>query len=148
MKAKIRSAVLIALSVLLLVSCSACSLFDEATDADTYKLGDDNVPSIKAVVGERKSSGVSKGFEDNKSYFEATYISDTVKEDMVSYHNALYEDYHWSNLTDVDVSQTIGSFQMGTNSVEEGKILLIQLDFDQQGYTVRVQKGPGTITPK
>ena len=133
-------AFLLSFAMILLSACSSAAKLTE------YELGDDKVSSINAVLGEdRKVAGVSTGKDNDVDYKQYTYESSSVMEDLIAYATYL-QDNGWIATMDVDFSATSGEAQFGIPSVDEGKILIISIAFDNGKYAIRFNKLEGELT--
>jgi hypothetical protein len=138
--------VVIIVGVLFLVVLPAT--LNSAAKLQTYDFGEkDKIPSFNSVVGERKVTGVSTGSStggaQEKSY---TYETDTLGDDLDAYVDAL-------RASDILITKALdgnklkGSMQLGCASADEGKIILIDLAWDNTRAVVQLTKGDGAITP-
>jgi len=114
----------------------------------TYDFGADKMPSLNSVVGDRKVTGVSSSSNTNgtqqKKY---TYETQSSGEDWIEYHNALKAAGFFVTETQ-EVNDLKGSIQYGCVSADEGKIILINLSWDNNQISVELIKVVGTITPE
>jgi len=117
---------------------------------DFIKIGKDEVPSVKYILGEeRKVIGVSSSVEKNgvvKKVIEYSVAKDQNSE-MFQYAQALYDDYGFVNITDNDFTGSTGTdFEFAKESVEEGCLVIVRIDYDLEGYTITLVQGEGTFT--
>ncbi len=146
---KITLIVLISIIAVLAVAMIVANIaVGKAADATEYKLGNDVVSSVTAIVGERKANSVGKSIENGVSTHTVTYISDTVQEDMIAYTQYLRNEGGFTLTEDMDLTKAPGRVQMAKQSVDEGEILIITIDYTAKDYTVTLQKGVGTLTAK
>ena len=127
---------------MMLTGCGA--VLADAAKLAQYELGDDPIPSITSVVGEREVTGVESSTNNgivNKQYM---YSSASVYDDLLTYVQKLM-DSGWLVTQDIDLDVVPGSGQLGKGSIEEGQILLISFSYDESGYIIEVTKGKGTI---
>lgn len=117
-----------------------------SANADEYKLGDDTVKSIKAVVEKRKVVSVSTATSNGVKTKKVEYKSNTVQEDLTKYVQYLRDEAGYVLTKDVDLSQKSASIELGKKSVDSGKILIMTIDYNPFGYTITLQKGEGTLT--
>lgn len=117
-----------------------------SANADEYKLGDDTVKSIKAVVEKRKVVSISTATSNGVKTKKVEYKSNTVQEDLTKYVQYLRDEAGYVLTKDVDLSQKSASIELGKKSVDSGKILIMTIDYNPFGYTITLQKGEGTLT--
>ena len=122
---------------------------NNAAKLQTYDFGQsDKVPSLTSVVGERKVTGVSTsasiGGAQQKSY---TYETDTIGEVVNTYIDVLHA-VGFLITQPIDGNSIKGGTQLGCASADEGKIILVDLAWDNTRVAVQLTKGDGTITPK
>lgn len=114
-------------------------------NADQYKLGNDTVTSIKAVVDKRKITSIST---ESSTYVQSksiTYKSNSVLEDLEKYISHLTKKDGFTLLKNIDSSQVSSVIQLGKNSRDPKQIIVITITYDSFGYTVTLQKGEGSL---
>ena len=127
--------------VIMLVTGNTASL-------DKIKIGKDEVPSVKFVLGEERNvSGVSTSIENGVTKKEIKYsVSENQNEEMYTYAVALTSDYGYFRLNDNDFTGTSGhNFQFAKESVEDGYLVIVRIDYDRYGYTITLSRGTGTL---
>lgn len=127
---------------LTLAGCEAA--LKDAAKLDEYNMGDDQIPSITSVVGEREVTGLETSTNNGVKSTQYTYVSDTVYDDLWAYVQKLMDD-GWLVTQDIDLSVVPGSGQLGRNASEEGKILLLSFAYEDGKYAIKVTKAEGTI---
>ena len=131
---------LVIMSILLLAGCGKAAKLTE------YDFGVDKIPSVNAVLGEtRKVSGISAGIENGVRHREYTYATETMADDLWVYYTRLSE-LGWIVTKDFSLADGEGEMQLGIESADEGKILIISIEFTLKSYTIRVEKMDGTLT--
>ncbi len=125
-----------------LTGCGAA--LKEAAKLGEYEAGDDRIPSITSVVGEREVTDVEISTKNGVVTKQYTYISTSVYDDLLAYVNRLMQD-DWLVTRDIDLNVVPGSGELGKNSVDEGQIVLLSFSYEEGGYTVQIVKGKGTI---
>lgn len=134
-------AMALACGLLILTGCG------KAEKLQAYEFDNDSIPSVNSVVGERKVNGVSSGTGTDGAYQEYTYESESVTQDLYDYLLVELYESGWTPTIDFDLNQIPGTAQMATESVDSGQILLMDVSYEQSGYTIKVTKMEGTITP-
>ena len=138
-----RFASIIALIIAAAFILAGCNNAAKLTE---YDFGTDKVPSVNAVIGEqRKVSGVSTGTENGVRYKQYTYETETMLDDLLTYYSYLSE-HGWVVTKDFNLNDGSGEMQLGKESADEGKILIISVDFTPSRYAVRINKLDGTLT--
>jgi hypothetical protein len=138
--------VVVIVGVMLLVVLPAT--LNNAAKLQTYDFGEtDKILSFNSVVGARSVTGVSTGSNSGgtqqKSY---TYKTETLFQDVDTYAGAL-QTSGFLVLKSMEGNELKGSMQMGCESADAGKIIIVDLAWDN-GVVVQLTKGDGTITPK
>ena len=138
-------AIIVLVGVLMLVVNGSLS---GAAKLQAYDFGADRIPSFNSAVGERKVTGVGTSSSTNgtqqKNY---TYETQSRNNDLDAYFNTL-KAAGFFILKPMDGNELKGSMQLGIASADEGKIILIDLSWDNATISVALAKGDGTITPK
>lgn len=126
--------------VLLLVGCVS-------NKDEIIKVGDNEVPSLYSVVGEREITGSEKNVKTELKMVELTYKSGVVsQDDLVAYTEHLI-DNGWLLTKEIEESQEGYIWQLGKESKKEGNIILIDVFWPELGSAKIVyREGEGTIT--
>ena len=110
--------------------------------ADFFELGADQVPTVKLVVGERKITSVSSSIENGITTKIYEYRSDSSVADIEQYIKYLRED---EDFIVTSVNDNKNDVYYGKNSVAEGRIILVYIDANPFGYTIKLIKGRGEL---
>jgi len=116
---------------------------------DYIDMGPDQIPSVKLVLGEERNvssynSSTSNGIQTITIVYK---VDENQAGDMRTYAEALMNRYEFFNTTEYDFNGPTGSgFIFATESVQEGFIILLQIDYDTSGYTITLTRGEGTLT--
>ena len=121
------------------------------SNADYFKFGKDQIPSVKLVLGEERklvstSTTAVPGGGQTK-VFEYQVPGTSQNEDMFNYLTYLREKDGFLLLTGFDFNDQEGSCVVGRNSVDEGYEIQLQIEYNRNGYTISVLKQKGGITP-
>lgn len=146
MKKVLKIALIVVLSIVVLcvaVGLIAYFVTGNAAKATEYKMGDDVVSSITAIVGERKAVGVGISLKNGVLEKRVGYVSDTVQEDIIAYTQYLINE---GGFTPIELSKVPGIAQLAKQSVDESEILVMTIQYTLNSYTVYLQKGEGTLT--
>lgn len=137
-----RVALWLLITALLMAALSGCG----ATDT-VIKLGKDEIPTMYAAVGERSINGTESGFENDMNYTIKTFASGAISEDDIETYWQTLKDAGFIATKDSAMFNTQITAQLGRESVEEGKIIIIDIEFDSAGETViEYRSGEGTLT--
>ena len=151
MKKSLKVILIIVLAVIILVGVALLLVnnsLNSAAKLQTYDLGTDKIPSLTSVVGERKVTGVgSRSSTNGTQQKDYTYETQSRDNDLNSYIGAL-QAAGFLVLKPMDGNDLKGSMQLGITSADEGKIILIDLSWDNTRISLALTKGDGTITPK
>ena len=127
---------------------SAVSTLKSTAGADFYEIGGDKIPSVKYILGEERSVtgvnlSVSKGIEEKAITYS---VSKNQSGDMSEYAAALTGSHGYFSLADYDFSGTAGTnFQFVADSSQDGYLVMVQIDYDASGYTIKIQRGKGEL---
>ena len=131
---------------LVLASAALLSACNNAAKLTEYDFDTDKVPSVNAVIGEkRKVTGVETGISNGARYKQYTYESASVTEDLITYTVHL-RDIGWVVIKDYNLTDAKGEAQLAIKSADDGKILIISIAFENGKYAVKVTKLEGTLT--
>ena len=119
---------------------------NNVANAEEYELGNDAIKSIKAVIEKRNVVSVSTEISNGITNKTIEYESNTVQEDISRYIEYLREEEGFLLTKDVDLSKIPSTAELGKESNDAGKILLMTINYDSSGYTIIIQKGEGTLT--
>ncbi|OQA48665.1 MAG: hypothetical protein BWY46_01269 [Firmicutes bacterium ADurb.Bin300] len=132
------------LCLLYVLIFTGCGVLAEAGKLEQYEMGKDVIPSITSVVGERAVTGVKTSIDGGVATKQYSYTSDSVYDDLLAYITKLMDE-GWLVTQDIDLNVVPGSGELGKESSEEGKILLVSFSYDESGYEIKISKGEGTI---
>jgi hypothetical protein len=126
---------------------SAYRAVKKVADADEYKLGDDAIGSIGSVVGERKVASVSTSVENRIQIKQIEYDAEgNAQEDVAAYMKYLTSEEGFVLIRDIGSSEGSTTIKAQKESVDEGKIIWMTIDYNPFGYTITIQKGEGSLT--
>jgi len=135
--------------VLGLIVLIAFWVLRDTSDQDFYKVGKDEVPSVQYILGERRnlvhvSTSVQNGVRKRIVEYQA---SENQGGDMERYAQALMDDYGFYETSPHDFTGSSGrGFEFAKESVEDGFIVIVEIDYDRSGYTITILRGKGTLT--
>ncbi|MCL2490113.1 MAG: hypothetical protein FWF36_05225 [Propionibacteriaceae bacterium] len=147
-KALIIIFVVIAVAVVAIVVVGSRALSGTAK-ADYYTIGNDQVPSVKLALGSQPKL-VSTAKSTSGSVMTNTYQYQTTGDqgqDMSDYAAYLHDHDHFLTITDLDFSGPTGAGSLARNSVDGGRIVVAQLQYDTTGYVVTIVQQTGSVTP-
>jgi len=119
-------------------------------EADFYEIGGDKIPSVKYILGEERSvTGVNVSVSNGIEEKAITYsVSKNQNGDMSEYAAALTGSHGYFSLADADYdfSGTAGkNFRFAANSSQDGYLVIVRIDYDASGYTIKIQRGKGEL---
>lgn len=115
-------------------------------NAEEYKLGNDMIKSIKAIVEKRQVVSVSTKTSNGITTKTIEYKSDNVQDDLLKYTQYLRSEGGFSLTKDMDLSVIPSTVELGKNSNDTGNLIMMTIDYNSFGYTIIIQKGEGTLT--
>ena len=133
---------LVALIAVIIVTASAAT--GSAAKKDYYELGNDKVPSVKLVLGEkRKITNVSSSITNGQIFKGYQYaVSTGQAAEMQAYAAYLLGEDDFYILPDEDED----AFAiLGRNSVDEGQCITMVILCDDTGYAITIVKDAGQI---
>jgi len=120
-----------------------------AANQDYFKIGPDRVPSVKLILGEQRDiASFNSSVSGSVRTIDIKYkVDENQNSEMFEYTQALINDYGFVNTNANNFTGPTGSeFIFATESVEEGYIVMVQVDYDTGGYTLTLTRGKGTLT--
>jgi hypothetical protein len=148
MKKAIQTSITALLALTLVLALPGCGALKKAQELQAYEFGADSILSVNAVVGERKVTGVSAGTANGAQYKEYTYESSAASSDLIAYIiGELIKNGGWTALVDFSLNELPGTGQIAAVSKDEGKILIMDISYKNEGYAIKITKTAGTLTP-
>jgi hypothetical protein len=140
--------------ITLVVFCAAVVgviilIIGNAANQDFIKIRGDKVPSVKYILGEKRnvisvSSSVVNGVSERVIEYS---VSANQREEMITYISALNYDYGYAHIKDNDLSGPIGTdIILAKESVEDGYVVIVRIDYSLKGYTITISLEKGTLT--
>lgn len=127
------------------ITLTACgAALEDSAKLSEYEIGDESIPSITSVVGEREVTGVESSTNDGINSKQYTYASVSVYDDLLAYVRKLMDD-NWLVTQDIDLNVVPGKRQLGKKASEEGQILLLSIAYEDSKYAIKITKAEGTI---
>lgn len=143
---KLLKIVLIIFALGLIGGIIAFMAVGNTADAEEYKIGNDTIKSIKAIVEKRQVVSVSTKTSNGVTTKTIEYKSDTVQDDLLKYTQYLRNEGGFALTKDMDLREIPSTVQLGKNSNDAGKIVMMTIEYNSFGYTITIQKGEGTLT--
>lgn len=145
-----KSTILVAIVAAILVVAALgiyliVSKLGDVAKAEQYEISGDSVPSMAKVVGYRKIRGYSTKIATGLSSKELTYVTDDAQKDVAAYVRYLRGNDNFILLTDFNPGLPTGNVQLAKPSTEQGKLVLVEIDYRLGGYTVKLVKGKGEL---
>jgi len=122
--------------------------------AEYYILGNDRIPSVMKAVGLRNVvKSDTKIVDDDVTIMLVVYWTDPndmtqAANDMAKYFQYLLANDDFLSLKAFDGLPYDGGVEMkfAKNSVDDGKIIILNIDYSTTGYSLEFTKGKGTLT--
>jgi len=143
---KLLKIVLIIFALGLIGGIIAFMAVGNTANAEEYKIGNDTIKSIKSIVEKRQVVSVSTKASNGVTTKTIEYKSDTVQDDLLKYTQYLRNEGGFALTKDMDLREIPSTVQLGKNSNDAGKIVMMTIDYNSFGYTIIIQKGEGTLT--
>lgn len=139
---KLKSLAIVIFVAVITLAFVACGKTDPV-----IKVGDDEIPSLYSVVGERSISGTSTSISNGVHTKEKTYAAGEVsQEDIDQYLTSLQDSSEFIVTKAAEQSGTTTTAQLAKESVSSGKVIVVNVVFDSAGSTVlSYQVGEGTL---
>ena len=136
------------LVTMLAVLLSSCAMLEEAAKLTEYDLGTDKVRSVNSVIGEQRIvTAVSLGTQNGTQYKQYTYQTSSMVEDLIAYSTYLQEN-GWVVTQGYNLYDGNGEMQLGIESADYGKVLIISIAFEETQYAIRINKLVGELSYK
>lgn len=116
--------------------------FINIQNADVYTMGEDKIPSIKTVIGERKVKNIATTKNIGMTTKIYSFLSESTESDMYEYTKYLVEQ---SDYVIMKLGQQEEKIAYAKNSLESGSIIVITVDYTPFDFTITLQKGEGTL---
>jgi len=120
-------------------------VLNSTANANEYSLGDDVIPSIKAVVGQRDVSYTESSISNGITTEIIKYTSETVFDDLLEYVTVLMEEEDFVLIEDMDLNVSPGTVEMAKESKDDGEIIILTIKYNKSGYTLTFEKGEGEL---
>lgn len=134
--------------ILIIIIIITCIFFKNKKDDKYYVLKDDKIKSITSIVGQRKLSK-----KTNKKYNSTiikSYKYNKVKDpytDLSKYILYLEQESNFINTKNYNLNNNKGSIQLSRYSTNKSYIIIMDIRYNSNSYTIRITRGKGKITP-
>ena len=131
--------------VMIVILLSSCLNVIKYSKNEFYDFGDDKIPSIYKVLGKRNLYFYKYNNNNEKTIKVYKYKNITdVKSDLSNYIIELKKNYY-TNTSDYDLNDDKGTIQLTGSSVDENKIIIVDIEYSKEWYSIKITKGIGTI---
>lgn len=115
-------------------------------DNQFYSIENEKIPSIYKVNGKRNLYyyRTYKSNNNRIKVYKYKNVAD-VKSDLSNYVNELKDNYNYKYTSDIDLNNS-NSFELSNNSIESGYIIIINIKYTDNSYTIKITKGKGNMT--
>ena len=123
-------------------------ILNNPKDEEYYVLKDDKIKSITSLLGERKLTRKTK-----KKYNDTiikTYKYKKIKNpsiDLSKYIIYLENESNFMTTKEYNLNNEKGTLQLSRYSTEKSYIILIDISYNKNSYTIKITRGKGKITP-
>ncbi len=116
----------------------------DISDVEEYKVGNDTIKSIKSVIERREITSMTSDNKNNITTRIMEYKSVNVKEDLTKYIEYLTNEAGFILTKDVNLENLPSKIELSKDSEDEGKIIMVELESEDFGYKIMIQKGEKT----
>ena len=134
-------------SVIIILFVSMIVSISKYKYANYYTIDkEDKIPSINYILGKRKLYYYKSYTKNNTPYKVLKYknIKNT-KSDLSTYINTLRDDYNFVLTSDMNLSKDNGSIQLCSNSVYKNKIIILNINYNKNKYSITISVNNGYI---
>jgi len=142
--------VVILIAVIIIAVNCAGNILGQVSAADYYEIGNDKIPTVTRALGEeRKVVSIDTSSSGSTKTQVIVYeVSGTEQNnDMLAYGKYLKNNDGFLPLQNADFSGPTGSCVSGRNSVDEGFMVRVGINFDTNGYTISIALQEGNVSP-
>ena len=133
------------ISLLIVILVSNITYVLKYKNVEYFKMGNDQIPSIYKVIGERKLYY----YKSSNDTINLKYKNiENVTSDLNNYIDILTNEYNYVYTSPIDFSTNEGKIQISTNSVDNNKIIIIDIKYSIGNYEITITKGKGTLNYK
>ena len=125
----------------------------DTKDTEYYTLGNDKITSMTKLVGQRKVVKTDSGTKGDIMGLVIEYSTDPNDHTQAANDVAKYFQYLLANEEFVSLKAFSGmpyeggiEMSFAKNSVDNGKIIILDIQYNSKGYTLEFRKGAGSLT--
>jgi len=119
----------------------AINSVSKQSDTDYYVIQNDEIPSVKSVIGHRRLTGYSNSTINGVRTKKYTYsIGSNQGEDMRLYAKALVDEHGFTASGEYSYYTSGKEYMFSRPSVDTGFKINLQIDFDIYGYIITITK--------
>ena len=134
------------IGVIALVIIGASLATGRTANADYIKLGNDQIPSVKLVVGKRDVGGVETGTSGGVQYTQIDYkAGQSTQQDLKEYIGYLLYNEGFAATVSFNIDNIPGTLQIAKESVDAGKLIFLDVEYDRNGYVITYSKMTGSL---
>ena len=118
-------------------------------EKEFFTIGNDKIPSVMYVLEEvREIKGVNSSSSGGVQTMVIEYsVTENQGNEMYDYSQTLMNDFGYFNIHPYDFTGPDGSgFKFAAESVDDGYIIIMTIDYDKKGYTLTIPRSEGTLT--
>ena len=124
----------------------------DTMNAAYYTLDNDTITSITEVVGQRSLAKLNTSTKSDVTSMTLEYSADPTDPKQAATDIAKYFQYVTDNDDFIplkfseEMQYTGGEMSLAKNSVDDGKVIVLDINYDSKGYTLIITKVEGTLT--
>ena len=132
--------------VVILLSLLIINIIKNKDSKEFYNLKGDKIKTITKVVGKRNLT--SKKVSNNNGTITKTYTYNNIKDpytDLSIYIKFLKNNSNFIVTKDYDLNNKKDSIQISRYSNKTNYIIIMDISYDKDSYTIKITKGKGKI---
>ncbi|MBO6195404.1 MAG: hypothetical protein J6O56_03550 [Bacilli bacterium] len=142
-----KKTIIFIMSIIIVIGVIIC-IFLLSDKKDFYTMKDDNIKKITSVVGKRKLLKKTKTKNGDTIIKTYKYINiDDPYNDLSKYINYLEEKSTFIPTNSFNLENKIGEIQISRYSTNKEYIIIMDISYNADSYTIKITRGKGKITP-
>lgn len=141
---KIIAGIVLMIAIVCLLIMSFILFWRKQQQSDYITFGKDQIPTISFVLGDRSLVGISTEISHDVEAKTYEYKSESIMEDIDRYMNYLRDE---EGFVALQIGDSDDDVIFAKESVDSGKIIVVQPYTSKEGYKIIFGKGGGEIAP-
>ena len=131
-----------------IVGIAASFILNNTAGMDYYKLGNDQITSVKHVVGSRPVSRMETSTSGGVATMTLIYDESKYdpQQDLNDYFDYLKSNDGFSVTQSYDLNTVPGTAQLAKPSADDGQVIILDVTYDKSGFSLVFTKGKGTFS--